>query len=101
MCNDDESVKKGKRITTKNHSTMKMKLGIIWCYLLIMLINHKSSYFATAKSVDTPNLASCQEHVSEFFKSFLNITIEPSEKAGKCRCHDDNDDNYYVFIVIF
>lgn len=61
---------------------MKMKLGITWCYLLFMLINHKNSYYANAKSVEGQNLASCQEHVSEFFKSFLNITIEPSEKIG-------------------
>ena len=69
----------------KEYSTMKMKLGITtWCYLLFMLINHKNSYYASAKSVETQNLASCHEHVSEFFKSFLNITIEPSEKVGKC-----------------
>ena len=64
---------------------MKMKLGITWCYLLFMLINHKNSYYVSAKSVETQNLASCQEHVGEFFKSFLNITIEPSEKVGKCK----------------
>lgn len=61
---------------------MKMKLGITWCYLLFMLINHKNSYYVSAKSVETQNLASCQEHVGEFFKSFLNITIESSEKVG-------------------
>lgn len=63
---------------------MKMKLGITWCYLLFMLINHKNSYYASAKSLETQNLAICNEHISEFFKSFLNITIEPSEKVGKC-----------------
>jgi hypothetical protein len=68
----------------KKGKTMKMKLGIIWCYLLFVLINYKNSYYASAKSVETQNLASCHEHVSEFFKSFLNITIEPSEKIGKC-----------------
>lgn len=63
---------------------MKIKLGITWCYLLFMLINHKNSYYVSAKSVETQNLDGCQEHVGEFFKSFLNITIEPSEKVGKC-----------------
>lgn len=48
-----------------------------------MLINHKySNLFASAKSLETQNLASCHEH--DFFKSFLNVTIQPSEKVGKC-----------------
>ena len=62
-----------------------MKLGVTWCYLLFMLINHKSSnLFVSAKSLETQNIASCQ-HVGEFFKSFLNVTIQPSNKVvGKC-----------------
>lgn len=61
-----------------------MKLGITWCYLLFMLINHKNSnLFVNGKSLENQNLASCHEHVSEFFKSFLNVTIQPSEKVGK------------------
>lgn len=63
---------------------MKMKLGVTWCYLLFMLINHKSSnLLVSAKSLETENLA-CHEHVGDFFKSFLNVTIEPSTKVGKC-----------------
>lgn len=62
---------------------MKMKLGITWCYLLFMLINHKySNLFVSAKNLETQNLA-CHEHVSDFFKSFLNVTIQPSNKVGK------------------
>lgn len=75
---------------------MKMKLGITWCYLLFMLINHKNSYYVSAKSVETQNLASCQEHVGEFFKSFLNITIEPSEKVGKCK-----NNNFSLFLLLW
>lgn len=62
---------------------MKMKLGATWCYLLFMLINHKYSLLASAKSLETQNLASCHEHVGDFFKSFLNVTIQPSNKVGK------------------
>lgn len=70
---------KGKKENTK----MKMKLGITWCYLLFMLINHKySNLFVSAKNLETQNLA-CHEHVSDFFKSFLNVTIQPSNKVGK------------------
>lgn len=61
-----------------------MKLGITWCYLLFMLINHRySNLFVNAKSLETQNLDSCPEHVEDFFKSFLNVTIKPSAKAGK------------------
>lgn len=63
---------------------MKVKLEIItWCYLLLMLINHnKDSYYVSAKSLD-PTQQNCNEHVGEFFKSFLNISIKSSEKIGK------------------
>lgn len=65
---------------------MKVKLGIItWCYLLLMLINHnKDSYYVSAKSLDTTQ-QNCNEHVGEFFKSFLNISIISSEKIGKTK----------------
>lgn len=63
---------------------MKMKFGITWCYLLFMLINHRySNLFASAKSLETQNLDSCREHVGDFFESFLNVTIQPSNKVGK------------------
>lgn len=59
-----------------------MKLGIVSCYLFLMLINHRSSnLLVSAKSLETQNVASCQ-HVGEFFKSFLNVTIQ-SSKVGK------------------
>lgn len=62
-------------------SKMKMKLGITWCYLLFMLINHKSSnLFASAKSLETQH---CPEHVSHFFTTSLNVTINSSGKVGK------------------
>jgi hypothetical protein len=62
-----------------------MKLGITWCfYLLFILINHnRNSYYASAKSVDIATQQNCHEHVGDFFKSFLNISIVPSEKIGK------------------
>jgi hypothetical protein len=60
-------------------------LDVTWCYLLFMLINHRSSHsFVSAKSLETQNLASCRGHVGDFFQSFLNVTIEPSNKVGKC-----------------
>jgi hypothetical protein len=64
---------------------MKVKLGIMtWCYLLLMLINYnKDSYYVSAKSLDITQ-QSCHEHVGEFFKSFLNISIVPSQKLGEC-----------------
>lgn len=72
----------------KKEIKMKMKLVVTWCYLLFMLINHKSSnLFVSAKSLETQNFANCQ-HVTDFFKSFLNATIQPSSKVGECcdRC---------------
>jgi hypothetical protein len=60
-------------------------LDVTWCYLLFMLINHsRSNSFVSAKSLETQNLASCRGHVADFFQSFLNVTIEPSNKVGKC-----------------
>lgn len=61
-----------------------MKLGIVSCYLYFMLINHRSSnLLVSAKSLEAQNFASCQ-HVGDFFKSFLNVTLESSSKVGKC-----------------
>lgn len=66
---------------------MKMKLGIVSCYLFFMLINHRSSnLLVSAKSLETQNVASCQ-HSVDFFKSFLNVTIQTSNKAGECYDH--------------
>lgn len=64
---------------------MKVKLGIMtWCYLLLMLINYnKDSFSVNAKTLDIAQ-QNCNEHVGEFFKSFLNISIMSSEKLGKC-----------------
>lgn len=74
---------------------MKMKLGITWCYLLFMLINHnRNSYYASAKSVDVGTKQNCHEHVGEYFKSFLNITLVPSEKNGEL-CF-----NGYYFLLL-
>jgi hypothetical protein len=71
-----------------------MKLGITWCYLLFMLINHnRNSYYASAKSVDIATQHNCHEHVGDFFKSFLNISIVPSEKIGKL--------SNYQLIILF
>jgi hypothetical protein len=62
---------------------MKIKLGITWC-LLLVLINHKSSkLFASAKSLETQH---CAEHVGSFFTTSLNVTIQSSGKVGECRC---------------
>ncbi len=63
---------------------MKVKLSdLVWCYLFIFLINHNwNGYSAAAKSLDITSLT-CQDHVGEFFKSFLNISIVPSEKPGE------------------
>lgn len=47
-----------------------------------MLINHRSSnLLVSAKSLETQNVASCQ-HSVDFFKSFLNVTIQSSNKVG-------------------
>jgi hypothetical protein len=80
-----------------------MKLGIAWWYLLFVLINHKSSYYASAKSLETQNAGSC-EHVSEFFKSLLNITIQPTDKPGKCpnlHPHKINRATRHLFIAVY
>lgn len=76
-----------------------MKLGVTWCYLLFMLINHKSSnLFVSAKSLETQNLANCQ-HVTDFFKSFLNATIQPSSKVGECCDRPYQRSRKVVFLV--
>lgn len=80
---------------------MKMKLGITWCYLLFMLINHnKNSYYANAKSVEVGTKQNCHEHVGEFFKSFLNISIAPSEKNGKFSTKKKKKYYFYHRVIV-
>ncbi|CRK92663.1 CLUMA_CG006270, isoform A [Clunio marinus] len=63
---------------------MKIKLIFTWCYLLFILINHKSSiFFASAKNLEAQNIGKCSEHIGRFFKSILNVTIHPSTKVGE------------------
>lgn len=70
-----------------------MELKVVWCYLMLMLVNNQNSgLFVSAKNYETQNLVSCRGPIGDSFKPFLNATLQPSTKVGKCTF------DYYLLI---